>query len=106
MATKSQKRNAGHLRAAGGQRLRLFPIAEDYCIKYVIANQWCSAQRIKIIMTASGSHTLIHAHWCGNPRNTLRTIGKRTGAGAPRLPCVKGAVMAVSRKAMTEGLSK
>ena len=24
----------------------------------------------------------------------------------PRLPCVKGAVMAVSRKAMTEGLSK
>ena len=24
----------------------------------------------------------------------------------PRLPCVKGAVMAVSRKAMTEGLSE
>ena len=36
----------------------------------------------------------------------LRTIDKRTGAGAPRLPCVKGAVMAVSRKAMTEGLSE
>ena len=29
----------------------------------------------------------------------------RTGAGAPRLPCVKGAVTAVSRKAVTEGLS-
>ena len=26
---------------------------------------WCSAQRIKITMTTSGSHTLIHAHWCG-----------------------------------------
>ena len=31
---------------------------------------------------------------------------KRTGAGAPQARCVKGAVMAVSRKAMTEGLSK
>ena len=45
-------------------------------------------------------------HWCGNPQNTPRAIDKRTGAGAPRLPCVKGAVMAVSRKAMTEGLSE
>ncbi len=25
----------------------------------VIANQWCSAQRIKILMTAGGSHTLM-----------------------------------------------
>ncbi len=25
----------------------------------VIASQWCSAQRIKIKMTASGSHTLM-----------------------------------------------
>ena len=40
------------------------------------------------------------------PQNTPRAIDKRTGAGAPRLPCVKGAVMAVSRKAMTEGLSE
>ena len=35
-----------------------------------------------------------------------RSIEESTGAGAPRLPCVKGAVMAVSRKAMTEGLSE
>ena len=26
---------------------------------HVIANQWCSAQRIKILMTAGGSHTLM-----------------------------------------------
>ena len=35
---------------------------------------WCSAQRIQIIMTAGGSHTIVYA------------------------------VMAVSRKAMTEGI--
>ena len=28
-------------------------------IMHVIANQWCSAQRIKILMTASGSHTIM-----------------------------------------------
>ena len=26
----------------------------------VIANQWCSAQRIKIVMIASGNHTVIY----------------------------------------------
>ena len=46
------------------------------------------------------------AHWHGNPLVLPRSIEESTGAGAPRLPCVKGAVMAVSRKAMTEGLSK
>ena len=29
-------------------------------ITHVIANRWCSAQRIKIAMTASGSHTLVY----------------------------------------------
>ena len=46
------------------------------------------------------------AHWHGNPLVLPRSIEESTGAGAPRLPCVKGAVMAVSRKAMTEGLSE
>ena len=26
----------------------------------VIPNQWCSAQRIKIVMIASGNHTVIY----------------------------------------------
>ena len=30
----------------------------------VIPNQWCSAQRIKIVMIASGNHTIIHAVSC------------------------------------------
>ena len=43
--------------------------------KAPLADQgWCSAQRIRILMIASGNHTIIHA------------------------------VMAVSRKAMTEGI--
>ena len=29
-------------------------------IYVVIPNQWCSAQRIKIVMIASGNHTVIY----------------------------------------------
>ena len=47
--------------------------------KAPLADQgWCSAQRIKIIMTAGGSHTIIlRCHWCdyfqGFPPVTIRT---------------------------------
>ena len=49
-----------------------------------IAHQWNVAQ----FSGSSEKHR--KTHWCGSTQ---------------RLPCVKGAVMAVSRKAMTEGLS-
>ena len=43
------------------------------CLEYLRASfsachcepVWCSAQRIKIIITAGGSYTIIHAHWRG-----------------------------------------
>ena len=41
-------------KAAGFQRVKK---SERYG---VIPNQWCSAQRIKIVMIASGNHTVIY----------------------------------------------
>ena len=34
--------------------------APGYIKDHVIASQWCSAQRIKIVMIASGNHTVIY----------------------------------------------
>ena len=39
---------------AAAQRVKKPPIY------VVIPNQWCSAQRIKIVMIASGNHTVIY----------------------------------------------
>ena len=71
---------------------------------------WCSAQRIKILMTASGSHTLIYAtlvwqsvfllvcteigivianqsaDWCGNPPVFPKTIIELVGDDALIVP--------------------
>ena len=38
-----------------------------YHVMCVIANQWCSAQRIKIVMIASGNHTVIYRRLVRNP---------------------------------------
>ena len=35
-------------------------VSKKLPIYVVIPNQWCSAQRIKIVMIASGNHTVIY----------------------------------------------
>ena len=70
--------------------------------------QFCRVFRRSAPAQAEKLHVIgsqcTHRH--GNPLVLPRSIEESTGAGAPRLPCVKGAVMAVPRKAMTEGLSE
>ena len=53
--------NALESKKPGKSRLSGFFSVSKKSERYgVIPNQWCSAQRIKIVMIASGNHTVIY----------------------------------------------